>query len=117
MLRVGFGYSCSLDLNALRERVSMTCVASWRGNNLIDVPKNSQHPPFIIYHRDDMLVIEISTFHLTYTIEMEGNVLYLTFRANDEDVSKATHFAGGLISSTPYDLAPSHEWASTNSPP
>ena len=97
MLKVGLGYSRSIDLNALRDSVSLTCVASWRGSNLIDVAKNSCHPPFIVYNHDDVLTIEISTFHLKYTIDMERNILYIYFMVNEDEVVKASHFASGLL--------------------
>lgn len=100
MLKTGLGYSSTVDLNALRDRVSMANVAQWRGTNLVDVPRNGSYPPFFIFYEEGTLTIEISTFHLKYTIDMERNVLYLNFTIPPEEVEKAHFYQVGLIHTT-----------------
>ncbi len=97
MLKSALGYSNAIDIESLRESINTECIVSWRGSNLIEVPKNSFHPPFIVYYSGETLSIEISTFHLRYSIEIERNVLYVMFSLNEEHIAHAEHFSSGLI--------------------
>lgn len=100
-LKGGLGFESQLMVGNIKEELNSTVIAKWNQHALIKVPKNIRHPPFVVLTQpDNGILVEISTFHLTYTFGLCNGVLTITFASNLKSV----------LSSESVVIANSPEW-------
>lgn len=102
-LKGGLGFESQSTVANIREELNSTIIAKYKEHSLIRVPKNIRHPPFIVFTQSNTITIEISTFHLKYTIGLCTGVLTVTFSSNNDSL----HPEAVIIASAP-------EWKKPN---
>jgi len=74
------GDSICVDLSALREVSNFTSLFLWRNVDLLSCSKGYQAPPTRVFEAEGTLIIEICTWNLEHSLELELDHFFITLK-------------------------------------
>jgi len=74
------GDKVSIDLSALREVSNFNCLYLWKNTDLLSCTKGYQPPPIRVFESDGTLIIEICTWNLEHSLELEMDHFFISLK-------------------------------------